>query len=91
MTTQELETFDVININNVVSTLLLGDPDNFRADVLKYAAGKLCFEDLYTRAIDCNVWPEKHFEVKKLETRIRKSNQEGLEGFGLFDTQEEMF
>lgn len=34
---------------------------------------------------------EKHFEVKKLETRIRKSNQEGLEGFGLFDTQEEMF
>jgi len=57
MTTQELETFDVININNVVSTLLLGDPENFRSDVLKYAAGKLCFEDLYTRAIDCNVWP----------------------------------
>ena len=34
---------------------------------------------------------EKHFEVKKLETRIRKSNQEGLDGFGLFNTQEEMF
>ena len=57
MTTQELETFDVININNVVSTLLLGDPENFRADVRKYAAGLLGFEDLYTRAIDCNVWP----------------------------------
>ena len=59
MTIQELETFDVININNVVSSLLLGDPDNFRSDVLKYAVGKLGFEDLYTRAIDCNVWPDQ--------------------------------
>lgn len=59
MTTQELETFDVININNVVSSVLLGDPDNFRADVRKYAAGLLGFEDLYTRAIDCNVWDDQ--------------------------------
>jgi len=59
MTTQELETFDVINIINVVSSVLLGDPDNFRADVRKYAAGLLGFEDLHTRAIDCNVWPDQ--------------------------------
>ena len=59
MTTQELETFDVININNVVSSVLLGDPDNFRADVRKYAAGVISFEDLHTRAIDCNVWDDQ--------------------------------
>ena len=34
---------------------------------------------------------EKHFEVKKLERKIRKPNQESVEGFGLFDTQKEMF
>lgn len=34
---------------------------------------------------------EKQFAVKKLETRIRKPNQQSLDGFGLFDTQEEMF
>ena len=34
---------------------------------------------------------EKHFEVKKLETRIRKPNQQSLDGFGLFNAQEEMF
>ena len=34
---------------------------------------------------------EKHFEVKKLERKIRKPNQESVDGFGLFDTQKEMF
>tara|TARA_R110002020_G_scaffold70204_2_gene182291 strand:- start:402 stop:596 length:195 start_codon:yes stop_codon:yes gene_type:complete len=34
---------------------------------------------------------EKMFQVKKLETKLRKPDQLPVDGFGLFDTQQDLF